>query len=90
VCRDNLDENGSGNRNVKRRPVATPMIFSRFAVRKRVFALVRCAADTTGPLARRRCRKMAFGAAGRSSDILPGIRTTAGFIIRFTHDVVKR
>jgi hypothetical protein len=32
-----------------------------------------------------------FADARRSSDILPGIRTTAGgFITRFTRDVVKR
>jgi hypothetical protein len=49
MLRDNLDENGSGDRNVKRRPVATPMILSRFAIRKRVLALVRCATDTIGP-----------------------------------------
>jgi hypothetical protein len=49
VLRDNLDENGSSDPNVKRRPVATPMILSRFAVRKRVFALMRCATTRLGP-----------------------------------------
>ena len=37
------------------------MIFSRFAFRKRVFALVRCATDTTGPLARGRPSGMHVG-----------------------------
>ena len=35
-----------------------------------------------------RCREMALAGARRSSDILPGIRATAGgFIIRFTRGV---
>ena len=38
MSRDNLDENGGGAGNVKRRPVAAFMIFSGFAVRKHFFA----------------------------------------------------
>ena len=36
------------------------------------------------------CRQMRFPRARRSSDILPGIRATGGFIIRFTRDVGRR
>ena len=35
-------------------------------------------------------RQMRLAEADRSSDILPGIITSAEFITRFTHDAVKR
>jgi hypothetical protein len=35
-------------------------------------------------------RNVALAGSGRSSDILPGISMTAGFITPFTRDVVKR
>ena len=34
--------------------------------------------------------EMGLAGSGRSSDILPGIRATGGFIIRFTRDVGRR
>ena len=49
VLRDNLDENGSGDRNVKRRPVATSMIVSGFAVGKRRFWVGVMHDQATGP-----------------------------------------
>jgi hypothetical protein len=48
LSRDNLDENGSGDRNVKRAAGGDIMIVSDFAVRKRGFCVTRGAwrADT--------------------------------------------
>jgi hypothetical protein len=48
VLRDNLDENGSGDRECEAAAGGDPMIFSRFAFRKRVLRWGGCATDTTG------------------------------------------